>query len=290
MTERFDLGGLRLSAIVAIVFAATFTVFLLLVDPDGLPRRLHGRYLAAIGRRLRRQFVFLPPRRIADAQIAAAIAVVSVAIFLGLPAAATAGVVLAIGVAPYVVIERRRRARIVAIEEQLDGFVLALANALKTTPSLGDAVRAVAVVTPAPLGQEIDLALKEIRVGATLEQALGMVASRVGSRTFDVAMTAILVGRRVGGDLPRVLETVAASLREMKRLEGVLRTKTAEGRMQLIVLAVFPFALMFGIDAISEGYFRPLGEGIAGPVVVLLAACFWIGSLAMARSILAVDA
>ena len=43
-------------------------------------------------------------------------------------------------------------------------------------------------------------------------------------------------GRQVGGNLPKVLETTAHTLREMKRLEGVIRTKTADGRMQLWVI------------------------------------------------------
>jgi hypothetical protein len=78
--------------------------------------------------------------------------------------------------------------------------------------------------------QEVDLALKEMKVGSTLDQALLHMAARVGSRQLDSALSSILIGRQVGGNLPRVLETTAGTLREMRRLEGVVRTKTAGAR------------------------------------------------------------
>ncbi|GAC1377700.1 MAG: hypothetical protein NVSMB47_22510 [Polyangiales bacterium] len=75
----------------------------------------------------------------------------------------------------------------------------------------------------------------------------------------------------------------------MKRLEGVIRTKTAEGKMQLWVLACFPFVLVFAINAVSPGYFSPLTESFVGYVLSTIASLFWVASLVVARKILQVD-
>ncbi len=46
----------------------------------------------------------------------------------------------------------------------------------------------------------------------------------------------------------------------MARLQGVVRTKTAEGKAQLWVLAVFPALMLILFDTVSPGYFTPLTE------------------------------
>ena len=109
--------------------------------------------------------------------------------------------------------------------------MLSLANALKSTPSIGAAFQSVAPVLRDPMRQEVDLAIKEMKVGSTLDQALLHMAARVGSRQLDSALSSTDIGRQVGGNLPKVLESTSATLREMARLDGVIRTKTAEGKI-----------------------------------------------------------
>jgi tight adherence protein B len=282
-----DAELVKVSGIALATLGIFGTTWAIVADPSGLPRRSWNNYLAFLGFKLRRMFIFTPPLLIAMAQVVGVFGVITFEVLFGLPywwAFAIAIVVL-----PPWAIEYQRKQRVIAIEEQIDGFMLALANALKATPSLGDAFRSIGPIIADPLRQEVELAVKEMRVGSSLDQALLMMAGRVGSRQLDSALSAVLIGRQVGGNLPKILDSTAASLREMRRLEGVVRTKTAEGKMQLWVLAIFPFALAFMINAVSPGYFSILTQNFAGYVVVTLATLFWISSLVVARKILAVD-
>jgi tight adherence protein B len=140
-----------------------------------------------------------------------------------------------------------------------------------------------------PLRDEVALAMKEMRVGSTLDQPLLNMAGRVGSRQLDSALSAIVIGRQIGGNLPAILESTAETLREMARLEGVVKTKTAEGKAQLWVLAVFPVLMIAALDAVSAGYFAPLSQSIAGYIISFLAGAFWLASLLVARKVLSVD-
>jgi tight adherence protein B len=256
-------------------------------DPQGAPRRYGARYVVFLERKLRRMFLFTSGRTIAIAQVVAVLALFALHVTLDLPLWHLAALAALAGPAWW--IERMREQRVQAIEEQIDGFVMSLANALKATPSIGDAVKSIAPLLREPLRQEVELVVKEMRVGATLEQSLLLMANRVGSRQLDAALSAVLIGRQVGGNLPRVLETTALTLREMARLEGVVRTKTAEGKMQMWVLALFPLFMIFALSGVSPGYFDPLTESFVGYVVVALAVAFWFASLIVARKILAVD-
>jgi tight adherence protein B len=266
------------------LFVATFAI---VNDPEGLPRRYWARYLAHLAQQQRRLFIFSPPTRVAYAQLAGLFACVAGGVLDLVPV--WWGFAIMVAVAPAAMLENMRKKRVEKIEDQIDGFILALANALKATPSLGDGFKSVAVVIPNPMKQEVELAIKEMRVGSTLDQALLMMAGRVGSRQLDTALSSVLVGRQVGGNLPKILDSTAQSLREMKRLEGVVRTKTAEGKMQLWVLAFFPFILIGAIEAVSPGYFSPLTESFGGYVVTFIACLFWISSLIVARKVLSVD-
>ncbi len=278
----FKLGGLSL-LFVGLLAAS----FLVVGDAEGVPRRLWARYVAFLERKLRLMFIWTSGDTIATAQAAGIAALLALAVLVDLPYwYAFAGLV---AVLPSVLIERMRRQRVEAIEQQLDGFLLALANALKATPSLGDAFGSVQRLVPPPLQQEVELAVKEMRVGSTLDQAVLFMAGRIGSRQVDSALSALLIGRQIGGNLPKILDTTAGSLREMARLEGVVRTKTAEGKAQLWVLAVFPIVLMVAFNAVKEGYFDPLTQSLTGYVLIAVGLAFWIASLVVARRILDVD-
>jgi tight adherence protein B len=261
--------------------------FLLARDPESLPYRGYVRYVGSLERRLRLMFDFTSGRTIVIGQAGAVLGLLALGLLADLPLW-YAGVAVAIA-APTLYIDRMREQRVVAIEEQLDGFILALANALKATPSLGDAFASVQRLIPAPLSQEVELAVKEMRLGSTLDQALLFMAGRIGSRQVDSALSAVLIGRQIGGNLPKILDSTANSLREMARLEGVVRTKTAEGRAQLWVLALTPGVLILAFDAVKDGYFEPLTESATGFVLIAIGVGMWIASIVTARKILDVD-
>jgi tight adherence protein B len=272
----------------ALLFLGLFaSALLILLDAEGVPRRLWARYVVFLERKLRLMFIWTSGDSIAAGQAVGIAALVALGVLFDLPYwYAFAGLV---AVVPSVYIERMRQKRVDLIDQQLDGFLMALANALKATPSLGDAFTSVQRLIPPPFQEEVELAVKEMRVGSTLDQAVLFMAGRIGSRQVDSALSALLIGRQIGGNLPKILDTTASSLREMARLEGVVRTKTAEGKAQLWVLAVFPMVLMLAFNAVKEGYFDPLTQSVTGYVLIAIALVFWVASLVVARRILDVD-
>lgn len=273
--------------------AALFFVGLLIVtwlivrDLNGLPYRYWRRYVVYLERQLARLFIWKPGDRIAIGQLVAIFLILTAYLLIDLPYW-----YFFIGLAmvgPAVYIERLRRQRVAQIERQLDGFILAMANALKATPSIGDAFISVQALTRPPLQQELTLAVKEMRVGSTLDQALLLMASRIGSRQVDSALSALLIGRQVGGNLPKILDATSASLREMGRLDAMVRSKTAEGKAQLGVLSVFPLFLVLAFSSLKEGYFDPLTESLTGFALMGASALCWAASLILARKIVSVD-
>jgi tight adherence protein B len=254
---------------------------------DTIFTRYYQRYLAHLDRNLRLLFLPPEPKKMVGGQAAAAVVTVAAALVFDYPLAYLLLVVAALG--PTLYLAQKRAEHIKKLEDQVDSFILSLANSLKTVPSASAALTAVAPILPNPTRLEIDRVLKEMRVGSTLEQAILNMASRLRSPAMDSALSALLIGLQVGGNLASVLENTAATIREMNRLEGVVRTKTAEGKAQLWVLAVFPFAICAAFNYVQEGYFEPLQTTITGYIVTTVAVIFWMAALLAARKILRVD-
>jgi len=192
-------------------------------------------------------------------------------------------------VAPLLWLKSERSQRVHRIEQQLDGWLLVLANALKAVPAIGDALASSQALMHAPLSEELDIALKEYKLGTPLDRALQSMAERVGSRVVRTAVTTLQVARRTGGNLPLTLESSAASLREMARLEGVVRTKTADGRNQAFVIGALPGILMVVLWFVHPDLLIPLFVTTIGNVLLGIAIALWMAAIMVALRILKVD-
>ena len=275
-------------AVAGLLFVAmALAVFGSACDDAGPARRAFSWYVAALEKRLKALFLARNGAHIAAAQALGLLLFGILAATFEVPYWYVAFVLIAVG--PIAHLEQLRRKRLRELERQLDSFILALANALKAIPSVASAFQSVVELSRPPIRDEIELCSREMRVGSTLDEALLHMAARVGSTRLDTALTAIVLGKQIGGNLPRVLETTASSMREMSRLEGVLRTKTSEAKLQLYVIGAMPVVLLLALSMMSPGYFDPLQEPGLGAMVGLAAVGCWLLSLYLARKVLSVS-
>lgn len=196
---------------------------------------------------------------------------------------------LALVFAPNLWLSRARKRRSERLEEQLDGWLTTLTNALQANPSLGDAIASTISLMDPPIRDEVDLVIKENTLGMPLDDALERAAVRSQNRVFRSAMTTLKIARNTGGNLPQTLKTAAETLREMARLEGVVRSKTADGRAQAFTIALLPAPFYFGVDQIMPGYFEPLKQSTTGQIILAVVLLLWVSAALLARKILAVD-
>lgn len=270
-----------------LVIGATVAVFLMAIDPESALRKNYHRYCLAVDKELRFLLIRRTGPEVARMQVVACLVAPVLAFFL--EDWILLLLIPPIALTPYVVLRQRRAERVQRIEDQLDGWLMMLSNALKASPSLGDAMSNSGKLMRPPMSEELDLALKEMKLGTPLDQAVLNMSQRIGSISVSSALATILVGRQTGGDLPKILEESANTLREMARLEGVVRTKTAEGKTQAYVLGAIPFVLIGAIHMVDEHWLEPLGETTLGFVIIGTASILWVAAIFLARRILAVD-
>lgn len=215
----------------------------------------------------------------------AGVIVLSVAFRTFVPLAAA----VPIAVGPHFAIQRRRAVRTREIEAQLDGWLTTMASTLVATASLGEAISSSVRLLQSPLREEIERVVAHTGLGTPLDRALGTFAERVRSPVVSGALLSLRIARNAGGELRPMLESAAAALRDMARFEGIVRAKTAEGRAQALAVSIVPAPLVLAVRMLSPEFFAPLARSSTGLFVVLGAALLWVGAIALAAKITAVE-
>jgi tight adherence protein B len=158
----------------------------------------------------------------------------------------------------------RRRAFV----SQLSDVLMLIAGALRAGYSLQQALAAVGEDAKPPASDEFRRAMAEVRLGATLDDALRELARRIGVVDLDWTVMAIQIQREVGGDLAEILEVIADTIRERERLRRHIRALTAEGRLSGLVLGILPFFMAGFLLIRQPAYLEPLYTTRTGLVMM----------------------
>lgn len=192
-------------------------------------------------------------------------------------------------VLPRVLLQRALLRRREAIEQQLDGWLMGLSSALRAAPALGDAIESTLPLVQGALRGELQVVMRAFRLGTPLDEGLIAMAKRVGSPALAAALTTLRVARRTGGELGATLERTADALREMARLEGVVRSETASGRAQAVTISLVPVPLVGVLHWLNPDYLKPLFSTALGNALLAIAIMLWLVAFLWARKIVEVD-
>lgn len=200
------------------------------------------------------------------------------------PAGAVVGAGGCVGVQT---IARRRRSkrRSELMESQLADAVGAISAALRAGLSLSQALAYAGGETEAPLGETLQRASERESLGEPLETALDRWADEVGNDDARLVNGVLSLHRRTGGDLPRVLDRVAETLRERLETAREVRTLTAQARLSGAILGLLPigfflFLLLTSRRDIAASFETAVGISAIGLGLAMQGAAFvWIRRL-----------
>lgn len=148
-------------------------------------------------------------------------------------------------VIPTLIVRHLERVRKRKFAHQLRDTILMLASSLKVGLSLLQAIEVVVEEMPPPTSQEFGLLLKENHMGVSLEDSFKSLIKRMSSEDLNLLAMAILVARETGGSLPDVLEKLASTIKEKRKIQDKLVTLTTQARWQGIIISILP--LVFAV-------------------------------------------
>ena len=126
------------------------------------------------------------------------------------------------------------------------------------------------------LSTEFGRVIREVNLGLPFEQALENMVRRVRSDDLELMATAISIQHTVGGNLAEILDSIAYTIRERIRIEGEIRTLTAQQRLSGYVVGFLPIGLAGFLFIAAPGFMDPMFAnppaiaGLPAGVVILL--------------------
>jgi tight adherence protein B len=162
---------------------------------------------------------------------------------------------------------RRQAARLKAFDNQLADTIALMSNSLRSGLSLVQSMEMISREAEPPIAEEFQRVVREIGLGVGPQEALLHLVRRVNSADLELLVTAILVQFEIGGNLSRILDSIASTIRERVKLQGEIRTMSAQGRMAGYVLSGLPVAIGGLLMLIAPSYMGALFQ--PGPWLVL---------------------
>jgi len=210
---------------------------------------------------------------------------------IGLLAAAAAALVGYM--LPKLYVGHRIKARLTKFDDQLVEALSLVSNSLRSGFGFLQSMDLAAEQLKDPLAIEFKRTINDINIGASFEDALLALNQRVQSKDLDIAVTAILIQRTVGGNLSEILETVAYTMRERSRIRGELRTLTAQQKMSGYIVGGLPIVIV-GIllimgQLMGDTYMQTLFTETGGRIALVAATLLEGLGILIIRKILAIE-
>lgn len=202
-------------------------------------------------------------------------------------------VAIIIGIAGWVLpsflLRNRIRKRMKLLNEQLGDAITMMSNSLKAGYSFIQAVDIVAEEMKGPIAEEFAIFKKEVSLGLNTEKALENLSARVESEDLELAITAVMIQRQVGGNLAEVLDKITETIRDRVRIKGELKAITAQGRISGIVISLLPVVLCLIIYMINPGHMSLLFTRPLGIIMLVFAGFMELTGIVMIRRIVRVE-
>ncbi|MDF7801614.1 type II secretion system F family protein [Pontiellaceae bacterium B1224] len=169
---------------------------------------------------------------------------------------------------PRVILRVLRIRRLERFNAQLVNALTGMSNALKAGFSIQQAFEAIVKEQQNPISQEFGMFLQQLRVGMTFEEGLADMDRRVGSEDLTLMIQSVEIARQTGGNLTEVFDRIANTIRERRRIEGKIKSLTAQGKIQGNVVGAMPFVLGFAIFLLDPGMMTAFLKSYIGMIII----------------------
>lgn len=182
------------------------------------------------------------------------------------------GYVLALAAAaiPYVVVRRRAGRHAREFKRQLPAVLDLMANGLRAGQTELQVFSLIATEMSGAAKEEFERMHRELELGATVEGVTSSLLERIPDAELELAVDAIHLSHRVGGDLAQMLGEISGTIRQRDRLKLEVGALTAQARASVyLVTALAPIGLL-AISAINPEWGRLLFQTPAGRILLTI--------------------
>lgn len=176
----------------------------------------------------------------------------------------------AMAYAPFGFITFKAARRMKKFNDGLPDAIDMMSRALRAGHSMTASINVIAEQAAEPVKTEFSEVFKQQNFGLPLREAMGQMLERVPSQDLRVLVTGILVQKETGGNLVEILDRTAHTIRERLRIQGEIRTHTAQGRLTGYILCALPIVMLVVINFLNPGYSKVLTDTPTGHTIAYI--------------------
>lgn len=153
--------------------------------------------------------------------------------------------------------------------QQLPDALDLLCNALRAGHSLFSAFEIVVKEMPNPIAKSFKILTDEVAMGIDTKDAMYSLQQTIpDSVDLRFFTTVIILQREIGGNLIKLLEILAGTIRERFKMIGQLRAQTAQARLSGIIVSLVPPAIGIVLHFLNPEYMSYLYKHIWGQIAL----------------------
>ncbi|MCL4410767.1 MAG: type II secretion system F family protein [Gammaproteobacteria bacterium] len=192
------------------------------------------------------------------------------------------GVLTVLGIVlPWQSYKRMQKRRQQHVTRQLPAMLTLLSTTLRSGGTVAQGIAFAAAEMTAPLGQELQIISRQLRLGKSLPVVFKAFAELYPSDDLHRIYLALDHGQSLGGKQAQLLDSLAQTLRRKQQLEQRIKSLSAQGRLQGKVMTAMPLFILlvlWGIEgeSLEQLSQHPIGWGLAALLVVMLCGGHWL--------------
>ena len=170
--------------------------------------------------------------------------------------------------------------------EQLPVFLEHVLRAVETGSSIALALEGATAETAGPLRELFERVIRQVKLGANLEDALQECVSEIDLRELHMVALTLRVNQQFGGSIRELLRNVVGAVRQRERTRREFRALTGETRISAWVLGLLPSAIIVYCALVNPEYQAQMRADPAGRTMMAIAAGLQVfGSLLLWRMV-----
>jgi len=151
----------------------------------------------------------------------------------------------------WMLVQMKLRKRLDTFVQQLELALRLIASGVRIGLGLRQALTIVIDEMPNPARHEYMRVVGQTNIGVSVYDALDNLAKRMpGNETLMMAR-AIRIQSQTGGDLAKILEHLAETIKDRRRIQRKIQALTAEGRASAAILSALP-PFLAGFISLTE--------------------------------------
>ncbi len=152
---------------------------------------------------------------------------------------------------------------------QLVDALMIMSSSFRGGLSLVQAMEAVVEEMPEPIDQEFGMVLSENKMGVALDEAFNHLYKRMPSPALQQTITAILLARETGGNLPAIFTRIVNTIRENKKIQQNIDTLTLQGKIQGIVMSCLPIGFLIIVQSTKPDFLIHMMKSSLGRAMLI---------------------